>query len=336
MESRKEVYRQELFRAMNTECEAVLAVPGADRDERLVRVWMNEVKHWFWYVERTFSRFDPGSELSRLNRTNGKPMLVSDTMLEVLRMADVYRHLTTGMFEPFILPGLEQAGYSVSFDSIRNKKSIAPEASGVMVNRPQKQDLELNLGFKSARLVGGGRIDLGGMVKGWSVDRLAKSLIQKGIRAGMLSAGGDLYVWGGNDHSPWEVDVEDPWDLTKSAATVRLNQGAVATSSVLGRKWETGKGTMHHLIDPRTMASASTDAVQCTVVGDNALECEIYAKVILILGSKEGVDWFLQTTAGHHFEVLLITDNEEKIYAGSKENWKTHWAGVEPDQFYYR
>lgn len=332
MELRTDTYANDSFRAMNTDIQTAVALTL--NAKKMAAERMNEIRTWFLYVEQIFSRFDSNSELSRLNRSNGNPMLVSDTLLEVLSLALEHRRLTMGIYDPFILPVLEQAGYSESFDLLKDKHDIRTKNSEADAEK-SGQELLLNVGLKSAQLLGGGRMDLGGIVKGWSVDRIANRFIQKGFPAGMINAGGDLYVWGGNDRSPWEIEIEDPWNETDLVATVRLKQGAAATSSILGRKWRTEQGIMHHLIDPRTKAPAQSDVVQCTVIGNSVAECEVYAKVICILGSKEGIGWFLKNNVSHHFQILLVTNNRKKMYVGTPENRQEQWDGLLPDEVVY-
>ncbi|MCK9906172.1 FAD:protein FMN transferase, partial [Frankia sp. Cpl3] len=132
-------------------------------------------------------------------------------------------------------------------------------------------------------------------VKGWSVDRLAKWLKQKGISRGLINAGGDLQVWGGFNHSePWCVGIAHPFEEELDMAVVSLFDGAAATSNIVGRSWQSDEGMMHHLIDPRTMRPCNSDVMQCTVTGPSAVECEIWAKVVCILGSSAAIPLLLR------------------------------------------
>ncbi|UUZ90569.1 FAD:protein FMN transferase [Paenibacillus sp. P25] len=256
------------FRAMNTDVEAVLQNPA----ESLA----GEAEHWFAYAESTFSRFRPDSELSRLNRSGGRPCFVSRTMMEVLQLADSYRTRTMGLFEPLILPALEQAGYTDSFERLPvpgTGRATGPFAAAEAVPelRPAGYAWTLDPRLGAVRSPEGGRVDLGGIVKGWTVDRVA-SWFRGGRRvpAGLINAGGDLSVWGGTPVSPWKVEVADPREGTQTLANVLLTNGAAATSSILGRRWAAAGGVNHHLIDPRTMAPARR---RCGAVHGRRAEC---------------------------------------------------------------
>ncbi|TVY09699.1 FAD:protein FMN transferase [Paenibacillus cremeus] len=325
------MYRVDRFWAMNTTIDLALAEEAADELE--VQGWLEEVRRWFAYAEATFSRFLPESELCRLNRSEGRPMLISDTMMEVLQRTAEYRRRTGGKFDPFVLPALERAGYDVSFEHIGAAPLSGASAEGQQ--KAHQSMLQLNPGMRSARLLGGGRLDLGGIVKGWAVDRISARLSERGVRSGMVNAGGDLCVWGDvrHDQAPWEIDIEAP--SGGQLGTVQLAKGSVATSSTLGRRWDTGKGGMHHLIDPQTMEPARSDIVQCTVVGSSVCESEIYAKAICLLGNLSGPDWLKKIDASGTLEAVFVTEAGATHYIGTKEKLESHWSGLTPDSLHF-
>ncbi|QYR22727.1 FAD:protein FMN transferase [Paenibacillus sp. sptzw28] len=313
------------FYGMNTQIETALGFQTEAMEAGEPYAWVNDVRKWFGFVEDTFSRFRPESELCRLNRSAGKPMFISYTMQEVLLMVSEYRRLTEGMFEPFILRALEDWGYNTSYDQM-NKECITPSRLTTALQK-KNEALELNTGMRAARLANGARIDLGGIVKGWSVDRLTGHLVSQKIKSGMLNAGGDLRVWGGSPLNPWEIEIADPRDTHSTIASVKLHNCAAATSSMLGRRWMTEQGTAHHLIDPRSMAPAVSDIVQCTVVGGTAVECDIFAKVLCMLGLEKGIEWLI-SCADRCNQALMVTENKEVHYVGTINMWERRWSGV--------
>jgi thiamine biosynthesis lipoprotein len=288
--TRNRTLRAIRFRAMNTDIEAAV---WWHRDGE--PPW-DDVRDWFAYVERKFSRFLPDSELSRLNAAGGAPVPASAAMLEVLRLASACRELTGGLFDPAILPNLEAAGYAVSFERIGAR---ADAAEGEMPPRVRGtgDPWTIHPDLRMVSLPKGTRIDLGGIVKGWAVDKIAGWLKARGAEAGLVGAGGDLRAWsdgadGTDELPPWTVDIADPWVPERSCAALEIREAAVATSSVLGRRWQTPQGSRHHLIDPRTGKPGASDVAQCTVVGETAADAEVAAKTICLLGSRDGAAWF--------------------------------------------
>ncbi|SFJ23813.1 Thiamine biosynthesis lipoprotein ApbE [Paenibacillus sp. UNC496MF] len=195
------------FRAMNTAISCTLPCGGGEERERLAQ----DATSWFRYVEERFSRFRPASELVRLNERAGADCFVSAAMLEVLRLAEAYRKLTNGAFDPFILPALERSGYDRSFDELAAREVRSPAESGrgasahpayVPVNAPvdlpsSLRTIDIQPSMRAVRLPRGASIDLGGIVKSWAVKRLADWLRRaRGAAYGIVNAGGDLAVWG--------------------------------------------------------------------------------------------------------------------------------------------
>ncbi|MCZ8515611.1 FAD:protein FMN transferase [Paenibacillus filicis] len=323
----EEAYASVRFRAMNTDVDVVLDASAGGLAA--------EAQSWFEFAERIFSRFRKDSELSCLNASGGRPCFVSKTMMAVLQLAEDYRVRTEGIYEPFVLPALEQAGYDVSFERLKS-------AAGTRLRLPMPKlklkpkpptaaqtALTLDPRMGIVRLPEGGRLDLGGLVKGWTVDRLASWFSGAGAAAGLINAGGDLRAWGGTQISPWTVEVADPWEPERTLAKLRLIEGAAATSSVIGRRWSTDEGERHHLIDPRTMRPVRTDVAQCTVAGRTAGESEIAAKTVCILGLREGLEWLGRQ--GPRYQALLITKDGLRHYYGTEAQWLEQWQGERPD-----
>ncbi|TYP75523.1 FAD:protein FMN transferase [Paenibacillus methanolicus] len=305
------------FRAMNTT--VYLRLRASDGQAAKAKA---AAADWFRFVEQRFSRFRPDSELCRLNRAEGRPMMVSDTMLEVLELAAHYGRVTGGTFSPFVLDALARSGYDVSYEQLRERsgEAGAHEDSRNAAAAPRTADaapscspisaLRLDLGMKAATLPPGGALDLGGIVKSWAVERFADYLRRRlDIAAGLIKAGGDLTTWGSpGEQEHWSIGIEHPWEPDGNWGTLRLDGDyrAAATSSVLGRSWSSPTGeTRHHLIDPATMRASRSDVAQCTVTGMAATECEVWAKVICIVGWAEGT--FRLRLAGSDCEALAFT-----------------------------
>jgi thiamine biosynthesis lipoprotein len=118
----------------------------------------------------------------------------------------------------------------------------------------------------------GARLDLGGIAKGYAVDRAVAILAADGPC--LVNAGGDLAVAGG----AWPVAVEG------TELTLELTAGALATSGRDRRTWQRGGEERHHLIDPATGRPATSELLRATVVAPTAVEAEVLAKVAFLTG----------------------------------------------------
>lgn len=318
------------FRAMNTRIE--FKFQAADSEvEKLIFL----VENWFETVEQCFSRFRVDSELCYLNRLAGETCMVSDPMLDVLQLAELYRMKTDHVFEPFVLQALEEAGYSESFELLGiDKPDLKLYPGGCKVQTSPLISIDVRM--KSVRLPVGLHLDLGGIVKSWAVKRIATYFRMKcGVEKGLLNAGGDLLAWSDDKKGTqlWSIGIEDPWDPQKDYGVLRCNEKSVATSSTLGRRWTNRQGTQHHLINPHTMKPSTSDTVQCTVAGDDPVECEIWSKTICILGRDEGTRLLLARAPG--YEALVFTEDSQTHFYGKSESLGSCWQTDDIDECHF-
>lgn len=122
----------------------------------------------------------------------------------------------------------------------------------------------------------GVHLDLGGIGKGYAVDRASELLASAGPC--LVNAGGDIAIRGGS----WPIGVD-------GVVTVELTRGAVATSGRDRRCWRRSGRELHHLIDPSTGAPAETDLVRATAVAGDAAEAEVLAKWLFLLGEDDAL-----------------------------------------------
>jgi FAD:protein FMN transferase len=269
------------FRAMNTT--VLMAIEATNGAEAA----LSEAQALVEDYERRFSRFLPESELSRLNAMAGQWVQVSDELFELLALSKAYYEETAGLFDPSILPDLKRAGYDASFELVKSKEDAPQGEPRNSTSRHDFSGLELDAAKTRVRMPEGLEIDLGGIAKGWIVERAAVLLRQRG-NAGAVSAGGDIFFSGvpGNGE-PWRVEIEDPREPDRTVAVVRVGEGAVVTSSVSKRTWSQAGHRRHHLIDPRTREPAETDWLSTTAIAPSADLAEAYAKAVLIGGKRE-------------------------------------------------
>jgi len=267
------------FTAMNTSVLLAAEAPGrADGALAKARRLVDE-------LEQKFSRFLPDSELSSMNRSAGEWRAVSAELFEVVALAIDLARETEGLFDPTILPALMHAGYDRSMKLIRGQN--VPSARVEAVPMRDYRRVELEPYARRIRYPRGMQLDLGGIAKGWIVERAAAQLYGE-TDACAASAGGDIVFKGYPTETPgWQVAIEDPFDASKSLVYLQLGPGAIATSSVTKRTWNQAGLKRHHIIDPRTSTPASVDALSVTVVAPSIAAAEAYAKALLICGEAE-------------------------------------------------
>ena len=253
----------------------------------LALVRLTEVETLFAEAEAELSRFRPTSGLSRLNAQAGAwPQRISVLLQAVLGEALDAASDSDGLFDPTMLEPLRQAGYDRSFELLGADNGHSRVASRSEPGRMGWRQVCIDSSAGTASLPAGLGIDLGGIAKGWTVDRTAEHLASLG--AALVDAGGDMRATAPPDGEPWPIAVQDPFDETQDLFVIGLTHGAVATSSIGKRRWERHGQAMHHLIDPRSGLPSQSDLHTVTVLAPTAAEAEVSAKVALIMGQYAG------------------------------------------------
>jgi thiamine biosynthesis lipoprotein len=233
--------------------------------------------------ERELSRFDPASDLSRLNAAAGEWTSVGPRLRESLRLALEAREKTGGRFDPTILPALVSAGYDRSFELLEERP--AARADGWRAGA----EIELDEDRSRARLSPWTAVDLGGIGKGYAARRALDAMLDAapGPPGGLVDLGGDIALRGETpEGGPWRVGVADVRRPGETLAVLSLAAGGVATSGRDARRFGPG-GSLHHLIDPETGEPALPGPLTVTVVAADAAEAEAHATALAISSLEE-------------------------------------------------
>ncbi|HET8586809.1 MAG TPA: FAD:protein FMN transferase [Candidatus Limnocylindria bacterium] len=276
------------FRSMGTEVEVLAPHPQLDDALEVVATLFDA-----W--DRRFSRFQPDSELSSLNAAAGAPFAASEPMLGVVAASLVAARLTDGLFDPALLPRLVDLGYAVDFDEL---SPAATDPSPRAWQPGRWREIAVDRSAACITLPDGVALDLGGIAKGMAVDAALGALAAAGIGPTAVNAGGDLGVRG-EPHGGWPISLDD------AGRSVILHHGALATSSVLKRRWQTAEGERHHLIDPRTGEPAGGVVVSASVAAPTCRAAEVAAKAALLLGPGDAAVWL----AAHRLTGVLVLAN---------------------------
>ncbi|MFL6518037.1 MAG: FAD:protein FMN transferase [Bacillus sp. (in: firmicutes)] len=260
----------------------------------------------FELIEDTCSRFRSDSELSQLNQQIEKEVIVSNEMFSILSDAVRFYEETDGIFNPSILSTLENHGYSRSIERIKGKELAATAPS--LVATIESQPFILNESKQSVTLFS--KIDLGGMAKGWLIDRAAQLL--EGLGYGFINVGGDIRIFGTLPR-PLNIGIESPFAESEMISSIQVEKGALATSATTKRQWLMNGERMHHLIDTRTGKPSKSQVVSATVTAPSALEADVWAKTVLLLGEQEGKQWITRKGV----PAVLITKDGD-IWRGGK------------------
>ena len=244
-------------------------------------------------VHTSLTRFEPESELSRMNADPADAVEVSALVAAFVGAALAAAERSAGLVDPTVLGALEGCGYARSRagatpSPLAEAIAWAPARRPALPSEGRPWRSVLVEGDRTVRRPPGLRLDSGGIAKGLAADICAARLA--GYSSFAVDCGGDLRI-GGADRLERSVEVTDPF-TDEVIASFGLEVGAVATSGLSRRVWETPDGGFaHHLIDPARGVPAWTGLIQVTAVAPTAVEAETLAKAALLSGPEGAGRW---------------------------------------------
>lgn len=254
-------------------------------------------------VEARMSSWLGDSEIGRLNAAEAnREVTLSPQTLEVLRIARRAKIDTRRAFDVTCRPLVElwrEAG-----------KRGRPPSESELADARAASNWELielgNTGATKRRATA--RVDLGGIAKGWAIDRAAEVLRRAGLSGGMVDVGGDLVCFGTPPQGDcWSVEVKHPLG-PGHMATLRIPGGAVCTSGGYARFTEIAGKRYSHIIDPRTGRPAEA-ALSVTVVAADAVTADVWATALSVLG-PDGLE---QLPDGVEAMMMVGTREDQQI-----------------------
>lgn len=260
-------------------------------------------------LEVIFSRYLPDSEISRINREAARhPVTVSDEMMTVLSRAEEISRLTDGAFDITIGPIMEIWGFFPE----RKGRVPSDEEIEEALSRLGWRAVELDRDRRTVRFSDPGvEIDLGGLAKGYIVDRLVSLLVEEGIESALVNAGGDIYCLGSSPGGRyWRIGMEHPRNDKEMVTVLNLKDRAVATSGDYRNYFIRRRLRYSHIIDPRTGRPSRSGVVETSVLAPDCLTADALATALFITGAEAGIE-LLNTIEG--VDGIIVTEEEDEV-----------------------
>jgi len=264
---------------MGTRCAVELWSDDAAKGEAGITSVFDDMKR----IDHLMSTWKEDTEISLVNREASKhPVKISEELFRLLQTSVKYSEITHGAFDITYA----SVGYLYDFRAHihPDQKAIAQALPGInfrhMVLDPKK--------FTVYFMRPGMRIDLGGIAKGYSVDRGIEILRSQGFTRAMVNAGGDSRIIGDRFGKPWIVGIRDPDREGKTFLKIPLVDAAFSTSGDYERFFEENGVRYHHIIDPKTGDSARK-CRSVTIISGNATRTDALTKSVFVMGPEEGI-----------------------------------------------
>ena len=265
---------------MGTRITVELWADDTAKADQAIDALLEEMRH----IDDSMSTYKPTSEVSQVNaKAADGPMHISKELFDLLTTAREYSVITDGAFDITYA----SVGYLYDF-----RKHIHPDEAQIDKALPAVNFRHVILDPKNQTVQfsqKGVRIDLGGIAKGYSVDRGIDVLKAFGVTRAYVSAGGDSRIIGDRFGKPWMVGIRDPRKGEGQVITrIPLVDAAISTSGDYERFFEENGVRYHHIIDPHTGHSASK-VRSATVIGPYATRTDGLSKTAFVLGPEKAM-----------------------------------------------
>ena len=262
---------------------AELAVPA--RHEALARQALGAATDELRRIEGLMTRFTAGSDVGRFNGApTGGSVPVAPETAEVVRAALGWARASDGAFDPT----LERL--TVLWDPTTATAPPDPaRLAAVEAGGWRALSVDGTPGAPHLVRAPGAALDLGGIAKGYAVDRAAAVLREHGLHRGLINVGGDLMALGdAPGGEPWRIGVRDPDHPSGIVATLEVVDGAVATSGDYLRYLEHRGRRYPHVLDARTREPARGGLRSVTVSASTVMDADAAATLAFVLGADRG------------------------------------------------
>ncbi len=251
---------------MNTPCELVLYHENKQLTDETAKAVLVEAKR----LEKKYNYFDPDSFLSALNRRTSAEL--DHETKTLLQRATQYYHSTHGIFDITVATFKNLYQESTTPQELEEKKQALLPFVGCEHFALKKDKLY----FDNPHT----KIDLGGFVKEYAVDKAVQIIKKHKIRSALVNYGGDIYALGCKPNAEkFTIGIKDPSDPTRYAKTVHIQDQALTTSASYERNIQVQDKAYSHILSKGSDVSLSRSV---TVISHNCVESGVYSTSLMI------------------------------------------------------
>jgi len=280
----------------------ITVIPG---NEKAIREAFEALRK----VDALMSTYKEDSEISILNR-EGRAQ-VSEETLEVIEDAIKFSNLTDGAFDITCRPLINLWKRAKKEEKVPTEEEIEEAISLVDYQRIILEANQIRLEKK------GMQIDLGGIAKGYAVDKAIEALKKNGVKRALVNAGGDLYALGTDRQGEkWQIGVQDPREENKIIDIIKVKDKAVATSGDYRRYFSLEGKRFSHIVNPKTGLTVQDVPMSVTIIGPDATTTDALSTGVFVLGPEEGMKLIESLP---EVEGMIISEGMKKL---TSEGWE--------------
>jgi FAD:protein FMN transferase len=257
-------------------------------------------------IDDLMSHYKPGSQLSQINeRANREPVQVDKELFDLIKLSTHFSEITEGAFDITYA----SVGYLYNYP-----EHVHPSEAQIKEALPAVnwRNMLLDEPHHTVRFEHPGmRIDLGGIGKGYAVDRGIDILKARGIAHAVVTAGGDTRILGDHMGRPWLVAIRHPDNPQKVVTRIPLSDSAMSTSGDYERYFDENGVRYHHIIDPHTGHSASK-VRSATILAPTATQTDGMSKTAFVLGAEKALEIINRMP---EYDAVFVTPDGHVLYS---------------------
>ena len=287
---------------MGTEISVFLWHDDPRQGQRAVDAVFEEVAR----LDDLMSTYIEESRISEINREAAtRPVVAGDELFNLIRRSLDISVLTKGAFD-------------ITYDSVGQhydfREGLRPDEVTVAEELPlidfrfvEANETDGTISFR----LDGVRINLGGIAKGYAVERGVEVARRYGVRNARVTAGGDTRLLGDRRGAPWMVGIQNPRNEAEVAVTIPLENESISTSGDYERYFMEDGERFHHIIVPSTGESAG-EVRSATIIGPDAVMTDALSTSVFIMGVDQGLR-LISTLPD--YEGIVIDSSGEMFYS---------------------
>ncbi len=262
-------------------------------------------------LETVLSAEKQESDIYKLNET-GSGTLSADTKNIVSKALEINK-TTNGAFDISIYPLMVKWGFTTQKYNVPSKNEISKLLKDVDSSKIIFDEKSGNIKLKENM-----KIDLGGIAKGYTSNRVMQIFKECGVKSGLVSLGGNVQALGTKtDGTAWQIAIENPDKSSDYIGVVSVKDKAVITSGGYERYFEKNGKTYHHILDPETGYPAESGLKSVTIVSDDGTLADALSTSLFVMGKEKALDYWREHK--NEFDTVLVEDNGDITITGGLE-----------------
>ena len=250
------------------------------KDEELLDTCFDYCKDFENLVSRTI----PTSDISRINKSAGSSVTVSDTTIELLKKGIEFGELTDGSFDITIAPLMNLWDIKNNPGNVPSESDITEALSHVNYKNIMVEGNAVTLTDPEAA------IDLGGIAKGYMADQLKEYLLSKGVTSAIINLGGNVLTIGEKpDGTSFNIGIQKPFDKQNATITsVQVKDSSVVTSGSYERYFKVDDVIYHHILNTETGYPCDNRLLSVTILSKESIDGDALSTACFALGLEKG------------------------------------------------